>query len=67
VALAYDQIETGLRQYNAAIALQTGSETAFHSARDVYAQGLGTFTDVVTAQTGLAQREPWWPGRTPSH
>jgi outer membrane protein TolC len=54
VALAYDQIDTGLRQYKAAIALQTASETAFRSARDTYAQGLGTFTDAVTAQTGLA-------------
>jgi outer membrane protein len=54
VALAYDQIDTGLHQYNAAIALQTASETAFHSARDAFAQGLGTFTDAVSAQTGLA-------------
>jgi len=54
VALAYDQIDTGLSQYKAAIALQTASETAFRSARDTYAQGLGTFTDAATAQTGLA-------------
>lgn len=54
VALAYDQIETGLRQYNAAIALQAASETAFRSVRDAYGQGLGTFTDAVTAQSGLA-------------
>jgi hypothetical protein len=30
------------------------AETAFRSARDAYALGLGTFTDAVTAQTGLA-------------
>lgn len=54
VALAYDQVETGLSQYNAAVALQTASATAFQSARETYAQGLGTFTDAVTAQTGLA-------------
>ena len=54
VALAYDQVETGLQQYDAAVALQTASEAAFHSASDSYAQGVGTFTDAVSAQTGLA-------------
>jgi outer membrane protein TolC len=54
VALAYDQVETGLQQYNAAIALQTASETAFHSAHDSYKAGVGTLTDAVSAQTGLA-------------
>src|SRR3984893_17113203 len=32
VALAYDQVDTGLLQYDAAIALQTASEAAFHRA-----------------------------------
>jgi outer membrane protein TolC len=54
VALAYDQVQTGLQQYDAAIALQTASEAAFRSASDSYAQGIGTFTDAVSAQTGLA-------------
>jgi outer membrane protein len=54
VALAYDQVDTGLQQYDAAIALQTASETAFHSASDSYAQGVGTLTDATSAQTGLA-------------
>ena len=54
VALAYDQVETGLQQYDAALALQTASEAAFDSASDSYAAGVGTFTDAVSAQTGLA-------------
>ena len=54
VALAYDQVETGLQQYDAAIALRTASEVAFRSASDSYAAGVGTFTDTVSAQTGLA-------------
>jgi len=54
VALAYDQVDTVLQQYDAAIALQTASEAAFHSASDSYAQGVGTFTDATSAQTGLA-------------
>ena len=54
VALAYDQVETGLQQYDAAVALQAASDAAFRSASDLYAQGVGTFTDAVSAQTGLA-------------
>jgi outer membrane protein len=54
VALAYDQVDTGLLQYDAAIALQTASEAAFHSANDAYAHGVGTLTDATSAQTGLA-------------
>ena len=54
VALAYDQVETGLQQYDAAVALQTASEAAFRSASDSYAQGVGTFTDAASAQSGLA-------------
>jgi outer membrane protein len=54
VALAYDQVDTGLQQYDAAIALQTASDTAFHSASDAYGHGVGTLTDATSAQTGLA-------------
>jgi outer membrane protein len=54
VALAYDQVETGLQQYSAALALQTASEIAFRSAHDSYKAGVGTLTDAVSAQTGLA-------------
>jgi len=54
VALAYDQVDTGLQQYDAAIALQTASAAAFHSASDSYAHGVGTLTDATSAQTGLA-------------
>ena len=54
VALAYDQVDTGLLQYDAAIALQTASEAAFHSASNSYAHGVGTLTDATSAQTGLA-------------
>jgi outer membrane protein len=54
VALAYDQVDTGLQQYDAATALQNASEAAFHSASDSYAHGVGTLTDATSAQTGLA-------------
>ena len=54
VAPTYDQVDTGLQQYDAAIALQTASEAAFRSASDSYAHGVGTLTDAPSAQTGLA-------------
>jgi len=40
--------------YGAALALQTASEIAFRSAHDSYKAGVGTLTDAVSAQTGLA-------------
>lgn len=54
MALAYDQIETGLKQYNAALALQTASEAAFNSANDSYKSGVGTLINATVAQTALA-------------
>jgi len=62
VALAYDQVETGLQRYDAAIALQTAAAAAFRSASDSYAQGVGTFTDAVSARLDLPHREPRWSG-----
>ena len=54
VALAYDQLDTGLQQYEAAQALLTAAQTAFNSASDSYAHGVGTFTDAASAEGALA-------------
>ena len=54
VALAYDQLDTGLEQYNAAVSLQSASQAAFDAAHDAYAHGLGTFTDAEAALSTLA-------------
>ncbi len=54
VALAYDQLDTGLAQYRAAASLQSASQAAFDAAHDAYAHGLGTFTDAEAALTSLA-------------
>ncbi len=54
VALAYDQLGTGLGRYDAAVALRTASRAAFEAARDAYAHGVGTLTDAETAQAALA-------------
>ncbi len=54
VALNYDELTTGLTQYNAAVALQAASQTAFDSASDAYRHRVGTLTDASNAQTALA-------------
>ena len=54
VALAYDQLETGLVQFSSAAALQSAAQTAFDAASDAYAHGVGTITDALNAQTALA-------------
>ena len=54
VALAYDQVETGLSQYDAAVALQAASQEAADSASQAYIQGVGTITDAVNALSTLA-------------
>ena len=54
VALAYDQLGSGLDQYEVAVALQTASQAAFDAANEAYARGVGTFTDAASAQTTLA-------------
>jgi outer membrane protein len=54
VAIAYDQLDTGLQQYEAAKALLAAAQTAFNSATDSYAHGVGTFTDAASAESALA-------------
>jgi outer membrane protein len=54
VALAYDQLDTGLQQYEAAKALLAAAQTAFSAASDSYAHGVGTFTDAASAEAALA-------------
>lgn len=53
VALAYDQVQTGLSQYDAAIALQSAAKSAFDAASDAFAHGMGLFTDAANASTAL--------------
>ena len=53
VALAYDQMQTGLAQYDASVALRQAAQTAYASATDAFAHGVGSFTDAVTASTAL--------------
>ena len=54
IALAYDNLNTGLAQNDAATALQAAAQTAFDAATSAYAHGVGTLTDAANAQTALA-------------
>ena len=54
VALAYDQVDTDLSQYDAAAALKSASETAARSAEDAYEHGVGTITDALGTVSALA-------------
>ncbi len=54
LALAYDQVQTGLSQFDAALAFQTASQTAYDSASDAFAHGVGSLPDAVNAATALA-------------
>ena len=54
VALNFDELTTGLARYDAAVALQAASQTAFGSASDAYRHGVGTLTDASNAQTAAA-------------
>ncbi len=54
VAVACDQVDTDLSQYDAATALESASQAAASSARDAYGQGVGTLTDAVSTLSALA-------------
>ena len=55
VASAFDQLEACLAQYQASLAVQAASQTAFDQASHAYAHGLGSITDATSAATALAQ------------
>jgi outer membrane protein len=54
VAVAYDQVQTGLSQYSAAVTLQAAAQSSSDSAIEAFARGVGAFTDAVNASTALA-------------
>ena len=57
VALAYDQLDTGLSRYGSAQALLAASRTAFNAALDAYRHGIGSLTDASKAESTLAQAQ----------
>ena len=63
VALAYDQVDTGPQQYDAAIALQTECDAAFHSASDAYVHASARLARRRRGG-GSPPRAPQWLGPT---
>ncbi|MBE7209688.1 MAG: TolC family protein [Gluconacetobacter diazotrophicus] len=57
VAVAYDELEAGLVQYDAAVALQRAARTSFAANADAYGHGVGTITAANTAETALNQAD----------
>ena len=54
VALAYDTLQTGLTQYDAALVYEKTALTAFEAAASSFSHGVGTLTDATSAQTALS-------------
>jgi outer membrane protein len=54
---SYDQLRTSFAEYEAALTLNQAAQTAYDSALDAYRHGVGTYTDVVSEETALAQAQ----------
>jgi outer membrane protein TolC len=54
---AYDAMETGLAEHDAATSLQDAARFAYDSALDAYGHGVGTYTDLVSSETALTRSQ----------
>ena len=54
VALAYDMLQTGLTQYDAATVYEKTALTAFEAAASSFSRGVGSLTDATSAQSALS-------------
>lgn len=54
---AYDAMKTGFAEYQAAVTLDLAAQAAYNSALEAYRHGVGTYTDLVTAETSLARAQ----------
>ena len=54
---AYDALKTGFAEYAAALALTEASQTAYDASLDAYRNGVGTYMDLVNAETALTQAQ----------
>jgi outer membrane protein TolC len=57
VADAYDAVNTGLAEHEAAVALVAAARTAYDAALDAYRHGVGTYTDLVNDETSLTRAQ----------
>jgi outer membrane protein TolC len=52
---AHDALKTAFAEYEAALVMERTSQTAYDAALEAYRNGVGLYTDVVNAETGLSQ------------
>jgi outer membrane protein TolC len=57
VAIAYDTVVSTLAEYNSTLELVSAADMSFSASLDAYNNGVGTFTDVVTAQAEKTQAQ----------
>jgi outer membrane protein len=57
VVSAYNDLKTGLSAYSAALVLQGAAQTAYDAALESYLHGVGTYTDLASEQSSLAQAD----------
>jgi outer membrane protein TolC len=55
VTSAYEQLQTSVAEYDAAVAVDRTASTALDAALDAYKSGVGPLTDVITAENGANQ------------
>jgi outer membrane protein len=55
VTNAYDALQTSFAEYTAALPLTKAAQTAYDAALDAYRNGVGTYTDLVTAESAMSQ------------
>ena len=57
VVRAYDELLTGLAEYDAAETLRTAANTSYDAALRAYQQGVGTYIEVATEESAVADAE----------
>jgi outer membrane protein TolC len=57
VTSAYDQLQTSLAEYQAAVAVDETAATALDAATDAYRSGVGLLTDVISAENGASEAQ----------
>jgi outer membrane protein TolC len=57
VTSAYDQLQTSIAEYQAALAVEQTAATALDAATDAYRSGVGLLTDVISAENGASEAQ----------
>jgi outer membrane protein TolC len=57
VTRSYDQLQTSLAEYQAAVEVEEAARTAFDAAVDAYRSGVGPLTDAITAANAASESQ----------